>query len=120
MYTFGKNYRLLNSDDFQHLRTGSECFKTPFMRAFHKTSRLGVSETRVGFAISKKVGNAVKRNRIKRILREEFRLSNKREEGRDVLFVISPRFLSSFESIAEAEARLRRDYSFILSKIFSK
>ena len=120
MQDFGKDFRLLDSKDFQYLRTESKCFKTPFMRAFHKPSRIGSEKTRIGFAISKKVGNAVKRNRLKRILREVFRLSEFRQQGRDILIVISPRLLKSFEKMSEAEGRMKRDFNFTLSKVFSK
>lgn len=118
MQDFGKHYRLLNSTDFQYMREESKCFKTPFIRAFYKDSRVASSKTRVGFAISKKVGNAVRRNRIKRILKEIFRLSAVKEQGKDMVIVISPKFLKSFESLEAAESRLRRDFAFILSKIF--
>lgn len=44
---------------------------------------------RVGFTITKKVGNAVTRNKIKRRLREVYRLNyNKVKPGYDYVFVV--------------------------------
>lgn len=45
---------------------------------------------RVGFSVSKKMGKAVKRNRIKRMLKEIYRLNQHRFRG-DVDLVLIPR-----------------------------
>jgi len=46
-----------------------------------------MQHARLGLAVSRKYGNAIRRNRLKRQLRERFRLSDVRTEGVDVLVV---------------------------------
>ena len=48
----------------------------------------GLSQNRLGLVVSKKIGNAVKRNRVKRIIREYFRINrHKFPLGRDVIII---------------------------------
>lgn len=57
---------------------------------------------RVGFSVSKRVGNAVVRNRVKRMLRETVRLRTW-EAGWDVVFIArAGTAVSSFSEIGEA------------------
>jgi len=46
-----------------------------------------MQHARLGLAVSRKYGNAMRRNRLKRQLRECFRLSNVRHESMDVLVI---------------------------------
>ncbi|MFQ6041840.1 MAG: ribonuclease P protein component [Candidatus Poribacteria bacterium] len=52
----------------------------------------GINVTRLGLTVSKKVGKSVKRNRVKRLIRESFRLSREQiMPGYDIVVVAQPR-----------------------------
>jgi len=73
MTDFGKNYASVNKNrDFQFLFKKGECFAAPAFVCYRLANRNNVN--RLGLVASKKVGNAVKRNRAKRVIREAFRL----------------------------------------------
>ena len=63
-----KRYRLKAKKDFRRVYQKGKTLAYPCFVLYRRGSRL--PEHRVGFSISKKVGNAVERNRIKRRLRE--------------------------------------------------
>lgn len=51
----------------------------------------GLTHHRLGLTVSRRVGNAVKRHRIKRLLREAFRLSQAKWPGRyDLVVIVYP------------------------------
>lgn len=91
MASFPKESRLLNSQDFNYLRQGALVLNTPFLRFYYKKTRLDCENSRLGLSVSRKVGNAVQRNIVKRTLRECFRLSELRDISQDILIVASPR-----------------------------
>ena len=49
----------------------------------------GISSSRYGFSVSKRVGKAVVRNRVKRLLREILRITPL-EPGWDIIFIVRP------------------------------
>ena len=52
--------------------------------------------SRLGVSVHRKIRGAVKRNRIKRIIRESFRLEQKQyPEGADIVFAVRPGFFYS-------------------------
>jgi ribonuclease P protein component len=54
------------------------------------------SDKRLGITVTKKVGDAVKRNRIKRLVREFFRLNKYRLASSQDIVIIGKRFLPTF------------------------
>ena len=120
-YQFSKNSRLLSQRAFKNLRGDALCLKTKFLRAYYKDSFDEGYETKIGISVSKKVGPAYIRNRLKRLVKENFRLSEAREKGIDVVFVVSP-FLYKFvegnkQTLASRELGFKRCLSEVLSKL---
>lgn len=91
---FSKGNRLLSKDDFTYLKSGSSSVRSRWMMAFYKDTKLDSENTRLGISASRKVGNAVKRNRVKRQIREQFRTSPHKLLGKDLLVVVHPKFYS--------------------------
>jgi ribonuclease P protein component len=75
-FTFSKDERLLNRRDFVNLNQGGKRYQTAHFSVILKHNGLGT--TRLGVIASKKIGNAVQRNRVKRLIREFFRLHKTR------------------------------------------
>jgi ribonuclease P protein component len=75
-YGYPKDERLLKRSEYLSLsRAGEKCYKKHFLCIYNKR---GGERSRLGITVSKKVGTAVIRNRLKRMCREFFRLHNRR------------------------------------------
>lgn len=72
-YSFTRAERILKSKDFALIRKEGKRVASKNFVIFLKANSLGIR--RLGLAVSTKVGGAVQRNRIKRLLRECFRLN---------------------------------------------
>ena len=101
--------RLLRSADFDRTLRGGRRASSDYLALFVSDNELG--RPRVGLAVSKKLGNAVVRNRIKRRLRELVRpLVTRAKGGRDVVIVARARAV-------DAEfARLRQEMEMLWAK----
>ena len=90
------------SSDFRRIYAKGKSAVSPCVVVYCRKNRLGTN--RVGFTVSKKLGKAVVRNRVRRRLREIIRLNSDRlEQGYDLILVARTRAV-------EAEySRLDRD-----------
>lgn len=86
-YGFPKENRLLRERDFQRVYREGRLFQDELFRLFYLEK--GGGPPRLGLAVGKQLGRAVVRNRVKRALREAFRL-NKELFG-DLDLIVQPR-----------------------------
>ncbi len=95
-----RKYRLRRNSDFQRVRRDGKFYASPLMALAFLRNELDYS--RFGFVVSKKLGGAVERNKVKRRLREATRLRvNQIKPGFDLVFIARPP--ASQASYAELE-----------------
>ncbi len=100
-----KRYRLVDDYLFRRLRQkGQRRYGGDLILSFLPNK---LPYSRVGFIVSRRYGSAVKRNRIKRLLREALRLHWAQIiPGWDMVWVVRPSLPSS--SLAEIEKKVIR------------
>jgi ribonuclease P protein component len=104
-YGFPKELRLLKRREFAGQDRRSRKIRTKNFTVICKLRRGG--GPRIGIVAGKKVGNAVRRNRIKRLVREFFRL-NRLKINRDEDLIVIARPHMGFQAYADIEAELNR------------
>jgi len=101
-----QEYRLRRSDDLKQVRQYGFSRRHPLLILVSK--RNGMQNSRFAFITSRRVGTAVTRNRVKRLLRESVRLSlNQIELGWDCLLIARPAIAhASFSDVQSAILQL--------------
>lgn len=103
-----RRHRLKKSVEFQRVRALRQSWAHPLLVLYIADNDLGV--TRVGISVSKRIGNAVTRNRVKRLIREAVRLLlPSLPAGRDLVFISrSPSAGVGYLEICETVQKLLR------------
>jgi ribonuclease P protein component len=84
---FPRSVRLRKRPDFVRIQARGRRFRTKNLVVCWSP---GPSAGRFGLTVSRKVGNAVTRNRVKRWLREAIRRNRDQVQGQDVVLIALP------------------------------
>ncbi|MBR2876388.1 MAG: ribonuclease P protein component [Clostridia bacterium] len=81
---------LKTNSDFRRLYNRGKAVTNPALVMYYSKNRAGIC--RIGITTSKKIGNAVERNRSRRVIKEAFRNTSKKfNGGYDIVFVARSR-----------------------------
>ncbi len=99
-----QRYRLKRNEDFRQAYSRGKSLASKYLVIYLYPNQQ--SQNRIGFSVSKKLGNAVVRNRIKRLLREGIRqLLPRLESGHDIIFIARGKIKGISYSLVEENLR---------------
>lgn len=98
---FGRSLRLRRSEDFRRVQRRGQRRKTRHLVLVWLPATRELP--RFGLAVSKKVGNAVTRNRVKRWIREAIRRNRHGLTGLDAVLIARPGAGASTFPVVQAE-----------------
>jgi ribonuclease P protein component len=102
-----KSMRLRRRREFLAVQSAGTKVNTRHFVALVARARAGVAPGRVGLTVSKRVGTAVVRNRVKRLMREWLRTHAWVPDGYDVV-IIAKDSAASLEGLREVGGDLTR------------
>lgn len=84
--SFPRKHRLINKEDFKSIFDKAKKVNQRYLTLLHKPNQ--TEHARLGLVVGKRVANsAVKRNRIKRVIRESFRHYQTNLTGIDIIVI---------------------------------
>ena len=102
-------YRLKKNEDFQKVLKQRKSIACPTLVIYYAKNTLGYP--RVGISVSKRLGGAVTRNKIKRQLRMIVASNINYDEGIDYIVIVRNPFVDALYANNE------RDFKYLLNKI---
>lgn len=106
-FSFPKSKRLVSNRQFKAVFASNERFSNGFLVLF--VSANGCSYWRFGVSVGKSCGNAVVRNRLKRLLRAIFQQSQDQiPAGFDYVLMISPQWLKKLNKSIDSKEAVRQ------------
>jgi len=108
-YLFSKKQRLRNNDQFKAILGHKCCASNDLFKIYAAGNQCGYP--RFGVSAGKACGNAVLRNRLKRLAREAFRVSQHDiATGYDYLLIFTPK-VSKKEKLSEKSSAAKMTFS---------
>lgn len=90
----GKNVSLNKNKDFKYIYNRGRSIISPLLVTYVVKNKCSIN--RIGITTSKKIGNAVERNRARRIIKSAYRnFNDKIKVGYDIVFVARGRTVKS-------------------------
>lgn len=101
---------LKRNNDFRRLYSRGKSFAGGYTVIYMSKNRLGVN--RLGLTVSKSVGKAVTRNRLKRLMRESMRLMwDRLPSGYDIVVV------SRNRAVGKSQTQIMKDIEYAMRKL---
>ena len=106
-FSFEKSKRLVSNRQFKAVLASKKCVSDESLILYVAKNKSACR--RLGISVGKTCGNAVMRNRIKRLLREAFRQSQDLlPDGFDYLVMISPKLLKKLDKSQDTKKLLKQ------------
>lgn len=101
---------LKRNNDFRRIYARGKSFAGGYTVVYMSQNRL--ASNRVGLTVSKSIGKAVTRNRLKRLMRESLRqLEDKLSKGYDIIIV------SRNRAVGKSQMQIMKDIEYAMRKL---
>ena len=110
-----KIYKLRNNMEFKKVYNGGKNYWNRYLVLYVRKNNM--INSRVGYSITKKIGNSVVRNKVRRRMKEIYRLKfNNIKEGYDLIFIPKKNIVDiSYKELESAMLHIMK-----LSKVYKE